>query len=192
MKSETSCFSLYMWPLKQLIWTLKCWSDGQMLGDGGAALTGCGSRPSPPPAGCVRIEARSRSEVCLLPPNSWCLQDTNQTGFYYHYHYCDIIMVIISNVETTGSEMTGGKTNSGSINWVIERGVRRGKVNIVSMDCDVVELQHNWIMLHKILKILKIKILNFQHITGSNRSGGQTSQFYRFNSDVTPQWRHLV
>lgn len=68
-----------------------------MLGDGGAALTGCGSRPSPPPAGCVRIEARGRSEVCLLPPNSWCLQDTNQTGFYYHYHYCDIIMVIISN-----------------------------------------------------------------------------------------------
>lgn len=83
--------------LKQLIWTLKCWSDGRMLGDGGAALTGCGSRPSPPPAGCVRIEARGRSEVCLLPPNSWCLQDTNQTGFYYHYHYCDIIMVIISN-----------------------------------------------------------------------------------------------
>lgn len=154
-----SCFSLYMWPLKQLIWTLKCWSDGRMLGDGGAALTGCGSRPSPPPAGCVRIEARGRSEVCLLLPNSWCLQDTNQTGFYYHYHYCDIIMVIISNVEMTGSEMTGGKTNSGSINWVIERGgVRRGEVNIGFMDCDVVELQHNWIMLHKIFKILKIKI----------------------------------
>lgn len=90
------------------------WNVGLLIGRSavkGAALTGSGSRPSPPPAGCARIEAGGRSEVCLLPPNSWYLQDTNQRGFYHFYPYCDVTVVIIIYGETTGSE------NSGKLNW---------------------------------------------------------------------------
>lgn len=73
-------FQVIMRPLKQLIWI---WAVGS-CGDERAGLTGCGSRLSPPPPGCVRIEAGGWWEVSLLPLSSSHLWDTNQRGFYYH------------------------------------------------------------------------------------------------------------